>query len=207
MKAIKKNKKVLIVVAVLSVIALSLSLVSSSGLASSSLFSSFWPSTPTDPIRNRTATPNRLTVEANGTLYANCCPSSTPLIISRTIDLSPNLPDYEKYIVVIARSDGTVDKFFIGPIRTVTQTMDIMPMPPELVAQLNLQPGDTVIYTSAFRFEKTWPIILTPTAHATQTEITHTIPTFISSNMTTPTIYPYPVNQSDTITPTPFQYP
>jgi hypothetical protein len=108
------------------------------------------------PPNGNTATPNRETVAANvarsaGTVY----PTPTPLVISKETDLSPELPDQEKFIVIVARADGTNEKFTIGPVSNYPSSRsfyysadDIQ----QLLPRFNLQPGDkiTSIYPIAW---------------------------------------------------------
>ena len=69
----------------------------------------------------------------NETQNFNCCSKYTPLVISKITDLSSNLPDNEKYIIIVTHSDGSVEEFLIGPLRTFTSQIGIWPIPDNLL--------------------------------------------------------------------------
>ena len=97
------------------------------------------------------------------------------------IDLSPELPDWQKDEVRVQHSDGTIVQYNIGPANI--QTPDLSSA---IVTKLNLQPGDKIIYSVNLGWLNE---MAPPTATVTFTPALAK-PTSTQST----TIYPYPIN-------------
>ncbi len=96
----------------------------------------------------RTPTPDRTVVAKNLSTARTPKPVITSLVVSKTIDLSPELTDNDKFLVWVLRSDGTVYQYFIGPVEryksifsVITQYKDITP---EMLGIIPLEPGDEI---------------------------------------------------------------
>jgi len=105
---------------------------------------------PTDQPKNmpsfgNTPTPNGTDIANNILKYANTkFPTNMPIVISKVIDLSPELTDDEKYVVDVRHSDGTIDEYLVGPADTHDNFTLVLP---DIVqAKLNavLKPGDSI---------------------------------------------------------------
>jgi hypothetical protein len=87
-----------------------------------------------------TSTPNASQIaEYSMTVY----PTPTEIPISKYTDLSPNINDQDKFIILVKHENGTYEQFTVGPLRSYT------PLPRELpdyiTAEIPLQPGDEII--------------------------------------------------------------
>ena len=109
------------------------------------------PPTPTPPGYRppgyRTDTPDIRTPIWIRTLTPHIFTTATPLPISRTVDLAPELPDEQKTVVIIRRADGTYEKYIISRLTTV-DIRTSLGMGPEDVLVINypLKPGPPPIY-------------------------------------------------------------
>ena len=74
----------------------------------------------------------------------------TPLPISRTTDLAPQLPDEKKSVYIIGRSDGTYEKFLIS----VYYAGDVKEL-------LKFGPGDVLLYHYLLKPREVIPIEMT----------------------------------------------
>jgi hypothetical protein len=86
----------------------------------------------------------------------------TPLPISTIVDLAPELPDEEKSVYIISRSDGTYEKFLIsvyyaGDVKELTE----------------FGPGDVLLYHYLLKPREATPIV-TITAAPTSGMVTET---------------------------------
>ena len=210
MDAVKKRKLGIFLLAILVIIFISLILILlDNKLVSSAnrLFS--FPSSPSNlyPKTSNTSTPNGTQISMNETQNFNCCaPTLTPLVISQTIDLSPNLS--EKYTILVSHSDGSVEEILIGPLHTYSN-LDIFPVPDDLIKQLKLQPGDKIIGEGAtiFHSQPIYRYTFTPYLSPTR-DPNFAITQTAAFSFWAVYPYPYPNNQGSTRTPTPqYSYP
>jgi hypothetical protein len=134
-------------------------------------------------INDATSTPNApdatQVAEYSKTVY----PTPTDIPISKYTDLSPNLNDQDKFIILVKHSDGTYEQFTVGPLRSYTSLLT--ELPDYIIKEIPLQPGDEIIAWRgpAYLYPS---IIQTELPTATQS-IIH--PTEI---LPAPTPYPYP---------------
>ncbi len=143
---------------------------------------------PTDqpkamPAFGNTATPNETDIANNQILAEKTIyPSSTPLVIGKEIDLSPTLKDYDKYLVIVTRADGTNEEIKVGP---ATHDLFETQLPDDILAKLNLEPGDKIT---------SWYDIAIREAHNNNPTATYIplpgTPTSIPSDTSTPIPYP-----------------
>jgi hypothetical protein len=109
------------------------------------------PTEPAYPVpSHNTATPDPATVAANlaysaGTIF----PTPTPLVVSKVTDLSPELAEKDKYIVIVVHSDGSHEEFILGPVSKDPSDGRILSIyaakDPEILPQLNLKEGDQIL--------------------------------------------------------------
>jgi hypothetical protein len=98
------------------------------------------PASPTAPpinyVPRYTGTPPTSTPRVGEIRPTVKSSTPTPLPISRTIDLAKELPDKEKYVIVVQHPDGTYEKYLIPLDRWQDRTQLI-----------GLGPQDTIIYS------------------------------------------------------------
>ena len=85
------------------------------------------PPTPTPPGYRppgyRTDTPDIRTPIWIRTLTPHIFTTTTPLPISRTVDLAPELPDEDKCVAIIRRADGTYEKYIMSCVTVDIRTL------------------------------------------------------------------------------------
>ncbi len=88
-----------------------------------------------------TSTPNATQVaEYSKTVY----PTPTEIPISKYFDLSPNLDDQDKFVILVKHSDGTYEQFTVGPLRPDTPLL-LTELPDYILTEIPLQPRDEII--------------------------------------------------------------
>jgi len=103
-----------------------------------------WPSPPASRVPTYTGTPPTATPRP-GEIRTPAPPffTPTPLPIARTVDLAPGVPDEQKDVYIIQRSDGTYEKYFLQrAMRTVEEVRQLMNMGPQdvIVTAFPLKP-------------------------------------------------------------------
>lgn len=84
------------------------------------------------------------TLDLSGIPLATPGPSTTPLVLSSTIDLSPNIDRLDKFDIYVRHPDGTVTLFLIGPLRPGWEvTADLSE---EILQKLPLKEGDVILF-------------------------------------------------------------
>jgi hypothetical protein len=120
--------------------------------AVSAYYNELFPTPPGPPtpfigtvINNNTPTPDETQIAMNrATTPDSIAPSPTIIIISKYLDLSPELSKYEKYILVISHPDGTNDQVLVGPIPR-EPNVNPMDIPTEIIKKIELKPGDKIL--------------------------------------------------------------
>ncbi len=141
--------------------------------------------TPAYQLSNdATSTPNApdetQIAEYSKTVY----PTPTEIPISKYTDLSPNLKDQDKFIILVKHSDGTYEQFTVGPIRSYTSLLT--ELPDYILNQIPLKPGDEIITWQGPA--SLYPVIIeTESSTATQSVVLPPV-----EILTSPTPYSYP---------------
>jgi len=71
-------------------------------------------------------------------------PSSTPLILSSTIDLSPTIDRLSNFDIFVEHSDGTLTLYLIGVKSLAPDWEEQMSLPEEVLKNLPLEEGDRI---------------------------------------------------------------
>jgi len=134
---------------------------------------------PPPPTRVLTPFPSDNTAEPVDT---GCCatvyPTQTPIIASKTVDLSPELGESEEYSIYVQKNTGEIILYLIGPLQGDWRDGRL---PDAYVEMLPLEPGDEIIWV-----ERPLPPAL---------QIPTEIPASPVTPTSTPTLnpaYPYP---------------
>jgi hypothetical protein len=203
-KQLFKRPNIKVIFSLLLVIVIALVLIIKSSVASSQyqITSPILPSLPTNNFTDgNTSTPNSTDISIYSTTNAQFPhPTPTALVISKTADLSPELPEDDKYAIVVAHPDETNEKFTIGPVSFSTNHPTMAgTITPDIITRLNLKKGDTILLSYSIKEMKS--IILAPTSIpiiriiSTSEILTTPIPTTLS--------YPLPVPESPPPYPSP----
>jgi hypothetical protein len=94
-------------------------------------------------INYSTSTPNAPDATQIAEYSKTVYPTPTEIPISKYTDLSPNLNDQDKFIILVKHLDGTYEQFTVGPLRSYIVLLN--ELPDYIIAALPLQPGDEII--------------------------------------------------------------
>lgn len=138
------NRKTLLALAILlllSILIISIKIIVVKGQGT--LFPSGLPTDvlSTNQINNdATSTPDATQIaEYLQTVY----PTPTEIPISKYTDLSPNINDQDKFIILVKHADGTYEQFTVGPLRSYTPLL--RELPDYILTEIPLEAGDEII--------------------------------------------------------------
>jgi hypothetical protein len=74
-------------------------------------------------------------------------PTPTPIVISKTIDVTPELDDMYKLQVTVVHPDGIVDNYKVGPVPV--DSLRTPPLTEVLRQKIPLQAGDKILFVES----------------------------------------------------------
>ena len=102
-----------------------------------------FPIGPPTPVLNTITTNNTATPDIRNVGKATIYPTFTPFVISKELDLSPDLSDEEEYFILVQKGSGEIIFYKVGPAPTNAESLPIIP---ELILdKIPLEEEDIII--------------------------------------------------------------